>query len=68
MLIIGGIFKLFGDLCGLVGPLSISYIVEYISLQLLNANSTGTELNALASGAHDLKFNAMSVTNEYNNR
>ncbi|XP_070506650.1 ATP-binding cassette sub-family C member Sur isoform X2 [Chironomus tepperi] len=70
MLIIGGIFKLFGDLCGLVGPLSISYIVEYINLQLLNANNTETELNVvdIASGALDIKFNGMSVTNEYNSR
>ncbi|CAO1396998.1 unnamed protein product [Diamesa serratosioi] len=36
MLIFGGMLKLFGDLCGLVGPLSISYIVDFINLQLSN--------------------------------
>lgn len=36
MFIIGGIFKLFGDIVVLVGPLSISHIVEYIE----NLNKT----------------------------
>lgn len=43
MFLVGGLFKLFGDLCGLVGPLSISYIVDFINVQILNgsvANST----------------------------
>lgn len=46
MFIISGIFKLFGDLCGLIGPLSISFIVEFINLRLLNENSTATTTTA----------------------
>lgn len=34
MFIVSGVFKLLGDLSGLVGPLSISYIVGFINLQL----------------------------------
>lgn len=45
MFIISGIFKLFGDLCGLVGPLSISYIVAFVNLQLSSVKP------ATASGA-----------------
>lgn len=57
MLIFGGILKLFGDLCGLVGPLSISYIVDFINLQLLNeTNSNVSDLMiAGAAGAMEMK-------------
>lgn len=40
MFCFGGVLKLFGDLTGLVGPLSISYIVNYIELDSLLRNST----------------------------
>mgnify|MGYP002655289337 CR=1 FL=1 len=52
-----GLFKLFGDLCGLVGPLSISYIVEFISMQLTN------ETNGAAADAFD-KTTANNFYNE----
>lgn len=39
MFAVSGLLKLFGDLCGLVGPLSISYIVEFIALQLSNGTA-----------------------------
>lgn len=52
MLIFGGILKLFGDLCGLVGPLSISYIVDFINLQLSNAtNSNVSDLMIAGAGS-----------------
>jgi ABC-type multidrug transport system fused ATPase/permease subunit len=47
--IVSGVFKLFGDLCGLVGPLSISFIVEFINSQLLNAPQQKTATNAPAA-------------------
>lgn len=40
MFVVSGIFKLFGDLCGLVGPLSISYIVAFIILQISSGATT----------------------------
>lgn len=52
MLIFGGILKLFGDLCGLVGPLSISYIVDFINLQLSNeTNSNVSDLMIAGAGS-----------------
>lgn len=52
MLIFGGILKLFGDLCGLVGPLSISYIVDFINLQLSNeTNSNASDLMIAGAGS-----------------
>lgn len=39
MFAVSGLLKLFGDLCGLVGPLSISCIVEFIALQLSNSTA-----------------------------
>lgn len=64
MFIVSGIFKLFGDLCGLIGPLSISYIVEFISLQQLNANRSNSN-SELTSGAIDTISHGMSATNDY---
>lgn len=43
MFVVSGIFKLFGDLCGLVGPLSISYIVAFINLQISSGATTTTK-------------------------
>lgn len=40
MFCFGGVLKLFGDLSGLVGPLSISFIVNYIELESLLNNSS----------------------------
>lgn len=42
MFLVGGLFKLFGDLCGLVGPLSISYIVDFINVQISNSSVANT--------------------------
>jgi ABC-type multidrug transport system fused ATPase/permease subunit len=39
MFAVSGLLKLFGDLCGLVGPLSISCIVEFIAVKLSNATA-----------------------------
>lgn len=53
MFVVSGVFKLFGDLCGLVGPLSISYIVEFINLQLSNAPQQPTSAAAPGAISHD---------------
>jgi ABC-type multidrug transport system fused ATPase/permease subunit len=46
MFVVSGLLKLLGDLCGLVGPLSISFIVEFIALQLSNGTAaSGVSLN-----------------------
>lgn len=49
MFCFGGVLKLFGDLSGLVGPLSISYIVSYIELESLLSNSSQTYDNETLS-------------------
>lgn len=47
--LVSGIFKLFGDLCGLVGPLSISYIVDFINLQQHNnVNASGALIPSMS--------------------
>jgi hypothetical protein len=55
MFVVGGLFKLLGDLCGLVGPLSISYIVEFVNLQQTLSNASNFDANSTitidASGA-----------------
>jgi ABC-type multidrug transport system fused ATPase/permease subunit len=68
MFIISGIFKLFGDLCGLVGPLSISHIVEFISLQLLNANASHAVLSLSdASSVAPHKYSSNGATMHLHN-
>lgn len=39
---VSGAFKLLGDLCGLVGPLSISYIVDFVNYQVSQRTATTT--------------------------
>jgi ABC-type multidrug transport system fused ATPase/permease subunit len=56
MFIVSGLLKLFADLCGLIGPLSISCIVEFISLQLSNATA--------ASGFFDGNFHNATNDND----
>lgn len=70
--IVSGIFKLFGDLCGLIGPLSISYIVDFINLQILqqqqhDGNASGAmDVNGmLSSSSHNESAN---IKNAINNR
>ncbi|XP_061511303.1 ATP-binding cassette sub-family C member Sur isoform X2 [Anopheles gambiae] len=41
MFLLGGLLKLAGDLCALVGPLCISNIVDYIAAQSLEATASG---------------------------
>lgn len=53
ILIASGTFKLFGDLCGLVGPLSISYIVDYINAQIANGTNVNLmEINATSANGN----------------
>jgi ABC-type multidrug transport system fused ATPase/permease subunit len=40
MFAVGGVLKFLGDLTGLVGPLSISYIVEYIEQKSTKSNNS----------------------------
>jgi ABC-type multidrug transport system fused ATPase/permease subunit len=66
--IIGGIFKLFGDLCGLIGPLSISYIVDFINLQVERHDASGAgvvnETSVLSIGNfHNESANIVSAIN-----
>lgn len=66
--IIGGIFKLFGDLCGLIGPLSISYIVDFINLQVKRqhtATSGAIVVNEISSigNFHNESANNVSAIN-----
>lgn len=51
MFIVSGVFKLFGDLLGLVGPLSISYIVDFINLQLDTTAAVARLTNNSSSAA-----------------
>jgi ABC-type multidrug transport system fused ATPase/permease subunit len=44
MFAIGGLLKFFGDLTGLVGPLSISFIVEYIERKTNKTNLTNENI------------------------
>lgn len=57
--IVSGVFKLLGDLCGLVGPLSISYIVDYISSELAKPEATPSSTSA----AIDINDGAMRRRN-----
>lgn len=43
---VSGLLKLLGDLCGLVGPLSISCIVEFIAAKHSNGTASGVSANA----------------------
>jgi ABC-type multidrug transport system fused ATPase/permease subunit len=66
--IISGIFKLFGDLCGLIGPLSISYIVDFINLQTQqyeNASGAGyvNEIPVASGNFHNETTNIVSAIN-----
>lgn len=69
MFIVSGVFKLFGDLCGLVGPLSISYIVDFIGLQLAHESTlsastvSGASINDDGGGVMRLS-NLPNGTNE----
>uniref|UniRef100_A0A336MWM4 CSON006505 protein n=1 Tax=Culicoides sonorensis TaxID=179676 RepID=A0A336MWM4_CULSO len=45
MFCFGGVLKLCGDLAGLVGPLSISYIVNYIEVESLFNNNNNLTFN-----------------------
>ncbi|KAJ6649735.1 ATP-binding cassette sub-family C member Sur [Pseudolycoriella hygida] len=46
MFLYGGLLKLIGDLSGLVGPLSITYIVDYIGkVNITNSDSNDTSYN-----------------------
>lgn len=73
MFIIGGVFKLFGDLCGLIGPLSISYIVDFINLhaqQHGNASGAGnvnemplSSLNVASGNFHNETANIVRAIN-----
>lgn len=66
--IISGIFKLFGDLCGLIGPLSISFIVDFINLQQQqqHANASGAvDVNGLIASA-SLSENIVVAGNFHN--
>lgn len=67
MFAVSGLFKLFGDLCGLVGPLSISYIVEFINLQVSHRTTTVTNaavpVAITVSGAEDNSSQLSSFNN-----
>lgn len=68
--IISGIFKLFGDLCGLIGPLSISYIVDFINLQAQqyeNASGAGN-VNEIPVAAGNLHNETKNIVSAINNR
>lgn len=54
MFVVSGIFKLLGDLCGLVGPLSIAYIVEFINVQVSSSPQQATVSGAIDDGAMEL--------------
>uniref|UniRef100_A0A182LZU1 ABC transmembrane type-1 domain-containing protein n=1 Tax=Anopheles culicifacies TaxID=139723 RepID=A0A182LZU1_9DIPT len=49
MFLLGGLLKLAGDLCALVGPLCISNIVDYIAAQSMVAGAGGTSAASLIS-------------------
>ncbi|XP_053666960.1 ATP-binding cassette sub-family C member Sur [Anopheles marshallii] len=49
MFLLGGLLKLAGDLCALVGPLCISNIVDYIAAQSMVASAGGTFAASLIS-------------------
>lgn len=76
--IISGIFKLFGDLCGLIGPLSISFIVDFINLQQQqHANASGAvDVNSLIASSSlrknivtgDFHNESAKIVNAINNR
>lgn len=69
--IISGIFKLFGDLCGLIGPLSIPYIVDFINLQSQqHENASGAEnINEIpVIAAHNFHNDTANIVSTINNR
>jgi ABC-type multidrug transport system fused ATPase/permease subunit len=61
--IIGGIFKLFGDLCGLIGPLSISYIVDFIHLKVHDASGAVIVNEITIGNFHNESTNNVNVIN-----
>lgn len=63
MFLFSGVFKLLGDLCGLVGPLSISYIVEFINSQLSHET---TSSSTTASAVVNYDAGAMGDSNFHN--
>lgn len=52
----GGLLKLFGDLTALVGPISITQIVEYIQINL-NASSLLLSMTPSPDNAHEYSIN-----------
>ena len=66
MFFVSGVFKLFGDLSGLVGPLSISYIVEYISLQLSHEATQSSTIVSAAAINDDSVMRSSNFPNETN--
>lgn len=57
MFAVSGMLKLFADLCGLVGPLSITFIVDFIDVQVSNA--TRNEMDFL-NDTTDVVYPAMT--------
>jgi ABC-type multidrug transport system fused ATPase/permease subunit len=61
LFLVSGVFKLLADLCGLLGPLSISYIVEFVNSQVSPATATTS-----SSGAINDDDVAMNTSNFHN--
>lgn len=58
MFLYGGVLKLIGDLSGLVGPLSISYIVDYIAkINITNSNPENGDYNNNSTSPQNAKIN-----------
>ncbi|XP_031636078.1 ATP-binding cassette sub-family C member Sur-like [Contarinia nasturtii] len=63
MFIYGGILKLLGDCCALIGPISISQIVEYIQQNLNEASSSTMAATSASSPLKNIKLsNAINGT------
>ncbi|XP_050078932.1 ATP-binding cassette sub-family C member Sur [Anopheles maculipalpis] len=58
MFLLGGLLKLAGDLCALVGPLCISNIVDYIAAQSMVAGVGETSAASLISSNETVRWNS----------
>ncbi|XP_055635948.1 ATP-binding cassette sub-family C member Sur isoform X2 [Toxorhynchites rutilus septentrionalis] len=64
MFLAGGVFKLLGDLCGLVGPLCISNIVDYIAKPVTSSSPSAAILAASVIPPDDIAPSEYNLQNQ----